>query len=330
MGFREFDQGIPSSRLQKWKQQQAREQFQNELALRWLESERIQGILRTSGASITEDLPDLVTHWFNRVRGHPPMHHHASLWTPNSWFAALFPEERSRYGDAFFEEVTVNLHGRPVKVPSVLNEDFFAAILGGERRLGHRMVYLPGEGFLFNDPKVDAFCATSDEKVGTLLSNYLLKCVERMGSDVDSKPMFLQHRRPSVIAAVVKRAKSVLEAKREFFQGADAPRRYEEGRVFVVPQISAPETFIHGAFLPMEGCTVVVSEAYQQFLRYCEMESLLRVEFTEFKRAARELVQEKFQLGLRHDIRTPEGRQTHGWKHLRLLSDFSGASAHAA
>jgi hypothetical protein len=82
MGFREFDQGIPSSRLQKWKQQQAREQFQDELALRWLESERIQGILRTSGASITEDLPDLVTHWFNRVRGHPPMRHHASLWTP--------------------------------------------------------------------------------------------------------------------------------------------------------------------------------------------------------------------------------------------------------
>jgi hypothetical protein len=330
MGFKEFDQGIPSSHLQRWKTQQVREEFQKELALRWKESERVQGILRSSGSSITEDLTELVTNWYNRVRGHQPVHQGAGSWTPNSWFAALFPEERHRYGDAFFEEMTTNRHGRLVKAPSVLNEDFFAAILGGEKRLGHRMVYLPSEGFLFNDPKVDAFCATSDEKVGILLSNYLVKCAERMGSDVDTKPLLHDHRRPSVIAAVVKRAKSVLEAKREFFQGADAPRRYEEGRVFVVPQISAPETFIHGAFLPMEGCTVVVSEAYQQFLRYCEMESLLRVEFTEFKRAARELVQEKFQLGLRHDIRTPEGRQTHGWKHLRLLSNFSSAPAQAA
>jgi hypothetical protein len=37
---------------------------------------------------------------------------------------------------------------------------------------------------------------------------------------------------------------------------------------------------------------------------------------------ARELVMEKFQLGLRHDVRTPEGRQTHGWKHLKLLPDW--------
>jgi hypothetical protein len=66
---------------------------------------------------------------------------------------------------------------------------------------------------------------------------------------------------------------------------------------------------------------VVVGEAYQEFLRYCQMGNLTRVEFTEFKRVAKELVLEKFQLGLRHDIRTPEGRQTHGWKHVRLLPE---------
>jgi hypothetical protein len=42
------------------------------------------------------------------------------------------------------------------------------------------------------------------------------------------------------------------------------------------------------------------------------------VEFSRFKEVARELVMEKFQLGLRHDIRTPEGPQTHGWKDLCL------------
>jgi hypothetical protein len=60
------------------------------------------------------------------------------------------------------------------------------------------------------------------------------------------------------------------------------------------------------------------------------MENPVRVEFTGFKRGARDLVMEEFQLGLRHDIRTPEGRQTHGWKHLRLLTDFSRETGKAA
>ena len=71
--------------------------------------------------------------------------------------------------------------------------------------------------------------------------------------------------------------------------------------------------------MPKEGGVVIVGEAYQKFLGYCQRENLTRVEFTEFKRVARELVMEKFQLGLRRNVRTPEGRQTHGWKHLQLL-----------
>ncbi len=47
-----------------------------------------------------------------------------------------------------------------------------------------------------------------------------------------------------------------------------------------------------------------MSEAYQKFLGYCQMENLTRVEFTEFKRVAKDLVMEKFQLGLRHDMGT--------------------------
>jgi hypothetical protein len=82
--------------------------------------------------------------------------------------------------------------------------------------------------------------------------------------------------------------------------------------------------------VPKEGSVVIVSEAYQKFLGYCQRENLTRVEFTEFKRVARELVMEKFQLGLRHDVRTPEGRQTHGWRHIRLLSDHPAQVGEAA
>jgi hypothetical protein len=51
MGFKEFDQGIPGSRLEKWRQQEANEQLSREMQARWKESERIQGILRLAGSS---------------------------------------------------------------------------------------------------------------------------------------------------------------------------------------------------------------------------------------------------------------------------------------
>ena len=133
-----------------------------------------------------------------------------------------------------------------------------------------------------------------------------------------------------MLAGIVNRSKAVLEAHPRFFEGSNAARRYANGRVLQPATVSAPEDFIHSAFTRAEGGSVIVGEAYQEFLRYCQMGDLTRVEFKEFKRVAKELVLEKFQIGLRHDIRTPEGRQTHGWKHIRLLPDPSGQAIEAA
>lgn len=106
--------------------------------------------------------------------------------------------------------------------------------------------------------------------------------------------------------------------------------RHPHGTIIQPATISAPEDFIHHAFRRSEGGTVIVGDAYQEFLRYCQVGKLTRVEFTDFKRVAKELELEKFQLGLRHDIRTPEGRQTHGWKHVCLLPEPSTNLTEAA
>lgn len=196
--------------------------------------------------------------------------------------------------------------------------------------LGHRIIYLPGEGFLYLDLKVNAFASTSDKKVEVLLSNYLIKCAENMGHNVESKLLVTHHRRPSVLAGIVSRAKTVLEADSRFFQGVNGAQRYAHGTIIQPATISAPEDFIHNAFRRSEGASVIVGEAYQEFLRFCQMGNLTRVQFTEFKRVAKELVFEKFQLGLRHDIRTPEGRQTHGWKHLSLVPNSPEQEREAA
>ena len=49
-----------------------------------------------------------------------------------------------------------------------------------------------------------------------------------------------------------------------------------------------------------------------------------------FKKIARELILERYQLGFRHDLRKAEGRQTHGWKHIRLLPESATKAIEAA
>ena len=331
MGYLEFEHGITGTQMRHMKEQREQLRLQEDMTGRWRESERILSILRTVGA-VSGEINGL-EEWFSRVKVHPRIptgFDERLLGTPSGWFSAMFPDQTLSFGTAFFEETARGISGSMVIRPSVINEDFFAAMLGGERRLGHKVVYLPGDGFWFKDPRVDAFCPTTDKKVEVLLSNYLVKCAENMRGNVDASLLIKDHRRADVLSAIVKRARTVLEADPRFFEGVDAPRRFLSGRT-VQPALSAsPEDFIHRAFVPLQGASVVVSEAYQGFLRHCQMENLLRVQFTEFKRAAKDLVMEKFQLGLRHDIRTREGRQTHGWKHLSLVSDLPGQVPDAA
>jgi len=331
MSYLDFERGITSKQIAYLRKQQAADQLRHDMTNRWEESEQVIAILRSIG-SVPEEISG-IEEWFNNVKtfssnssylDNSPPH------TPNHWFASKFPIQNRTFGRAFFEEHITNLQGSQFIRPSVLNEDFFAAILGGEKRLGHQMVHLPADGFWFKDPRVDAFCPTSDEKVEVLLSNYFIRCAESMGRHVDSLFLLKEHRRPHVLSAIVNRAKTLLQASPCFFEGISAPRRYSKGRVFLPSNSSSPEEFIHSAFVPQEDAVVIVGEAYQRFLAYCQVENFIRVDFGEFKRVARELVLEKFQLGLRHDIRTPEGRQTHGWKHLSLISDFPAQVGNAA
>lgn len=331
MSYKDFERGISGTGLQKWKQREANELLRQEMMSLWHESERILGILRSTG-SVALQAENIET-WFNGVKDYP--RHHTTLEQvpssrPSDWFRSKFPEVTDRFGRAFFEETVLELEGRTMIRASVINEDFFAAMLGGEKRLGHKTVYLPGEGFLYHDPKVNAFAHTSDQKVEIMLSNYLIQCAESMRSDVDSKPLVKDHRRPQVLTGIVNRAKIMLEADPRFFEGPTAPNRYLNGRRIDPSIPSSPEVFIHGAFVLKKGESVSANDAYQEFLRYCQIGNLTRVDIKEFKRVAKNLILEKFQLGFRHDIRTPEGHQTHGWKHLCLVPDFAAQACEVA
>jgi len=330
MSYLDFERGVSAESLRRQREFEASERLKADMTERWRESERILGILRTIG-SIPEDIAGM-EHWFKGVRKHGSETAHEQR-TPNDWFQRRFSEAVRQFGRAFFNESKPNLHGAQVEIPAILNEDFFAALLAGEKRLGHRMVHCPGDGFWFYDPRVDAFCPTSDSKVELLLSNYLVKCGEALEPFANTRLLLTEHRRPAVLSRIVNKAKTVLEADHRFFEGANGQTRYIEGkRLLALPEPS-PRLFIKSAVARQEGALMSASEAYLAYAVYCDRHNLPKAEYSVFKASAGELIYERFQLRIRHDIKTDSGTSTHGWKHVALLPEHierSGKAVEAA
>jgi hypothetical protein len=56
------------------------------------------------------------------------------------------------------------------------NLDFLAAILGGDKKLDHKVIYLVGERqFYYLDPRDQMFKPSSPEKLGNLLRAYVIR-----------------------------------------------------------------------------------------------------------------------------------------------------------
>ena len=296
---------------------------------RWMESERILGILRQQSAEPLD--AGNIESWYHRVRAFRATAEEEKPSTANQWFARRFPTEAHRCGPAFFCEAGSKDPFQQTRFKSgLLNEDFFAAILAGEQGLGHRIVYEEDTGFWFHDPRVDLYRLASVLKMELLLSNYLVKCAEAVGAGVNQATLVADYRESHLIKRIVEKSKAVLEVDSEFFASKHGNSRILNGRVLAPSLFKAPEEFVLSAFQPEEGSSVMVTEAYQEFLCYCQLGHLKSVEFKEFKRIARELILDRYQLGFRHDLRTAEGRQTHGWKHIRLLPESATKTIDAA
>lgn len=79
-----------------------------------------------------------------------------------------------------------------------------------------------------------------------------------------------------------------------------------------------------------EGALMSVSEVHLAYATYCDRNNFPKAEYSVFKASAGELIYERFQLRLRHDIKTDTGTSTHGWKYVALLPEHSEPSGKAA
>ena len=314
------------NRKQIWEAEEAKRKRDAIIQSLWDRSEDILSILRRATPTVTEVSDEVKDRWYQRTQLAPKAprsfdFQDGEASTPENWFTLKFPVEARRYGAPFLFQSVVNGLSHHALRPQLMNEDFFAAMLGGEKGLAHQIVFCPGDGFWYWDPAVEAFCPTTDAKMEILLSNYLVKYGEAFRTGLDVMFLYDKHRRPAVLKRVVNKAKAILEADESFFQGELGQPRYVEGKRVLPQPVASPLMFIESAVTRQEGALMTASEAYLEYVRHCARNGQLKVTLTEFKSLLNGALYEKFQSRLRHDIPTDDGRQTHGWKNVTLVPD---------
>lgn len=244
---------------------------------------------------------------------------------PNRWFTERFPAQVEQYGPAFMEGTFQDGNGLKRWVPAYMNEDFFAAIIGGSPELGHQVVYYPQEDtFYFFDYRVDAFCPVSEEKLKLLLSNYLIRCSQECSSLVDITPLVVKFRSEESLKGIIVKAKAVLEADAGFFQGKDAHRRFIDGKTIDPNEEPSYQQFVKKAIVREPQGKVTLADAFHRYYQFCKDNQMKPLTRQEFKQLVAEVIREEFKVGLRHDVPTETGKQGHGWFGVRLDAECIG------
>ncbi len=240
---------------------------------------------------------------------------------PNQWFAAKFPHAVATYGPAFMEATLLDPDGFGRFIPAYLNDDFFAAILGGDPRLGHRVIYFaPEERFYFFDWRVAAFCPTSEEKLKLLVSNYLLRCSQECAHCVDITSLVIRFRKDEVLNRVVTKAKALLEADAAFFSGKSGKHRMVNGKIINPLDASPHEIFVKNAIVQAPNGALTVTECYHQFYLFCRESGMIPPPRAEFQSLVVEAIRCSFNVGLRHDVPGNNGKQANGWMGIACRS----------
>jgi len=238
--------------------------------------------------------------------------------TPSEWFSRKFPMQAEVYGAPILEEryshFKEEVSFTRIK-PLALNEDFFAAMLGGNRKLGHHVVFYPKERvFYFFDHWQNCFVPTFESKLETLLSQYLIHCAQDMKHDVDIEYLFYALREERKLKNILLKAKSLLAVHDSFFTGTQGNRRRVGERILDPSAEPAHKLFIREGIVPEPSHDLTVHDAYINFTRYCQIHDLTPVNRRDFKNLIAEVVREEFGLGIRNDLKLQDGKWGSGWR----------------
>lgn len=230
--------------------------------------------------------------------------------TPNQWFSYKYPELAKLYGSPFLEMEVNDLHSSRTH-PMKINHDFFAAVLGGEKRLGHRVIYyLPELQFYFYDPADQLFKATTQEKLQTLLRAKLMKCAEGLPGRINILPLYDEFRSDATTKTIIQRAKSILAADETFFKSESANIRNQGPEL---PERLA-RVLVDSMLEKRDGAVLTVTQAYALFCGLAQQKRVEPVNRALFRSMMADLMREVFDVSVRRDLVNEENKMQEGWK----------------
>lgn len=239
--------------------------------------------------------------------------------TPSEWFSKRWPREAEEFGTPFLEAKYFDGNQEKHVNPIGLNEIFFAAILAGDETMGHKVVfYTEDETFYFKDPREGGiFKPTTEDKLKTLLSLYLLQCAEELQDPTPKFNLFIKFRKNEELQTVITKAQSLLAADKSFF--ASDSTNIRAGGTQEKEKVA--KTFINLVIELNPQKSLTVRDSYTVFREYCAKNGLMLVERKHFEGLVGERIEERYGLSLRNDILNETGRHQRGWRGLGMRQD---------
>ena len=237
--------------------------------------------------------------------------------TPSEWFSCKFPQQARIYGCPFIELVEPLGDGIYTINPVSPNIDFLASIVGGDKRLGHKVVYIESEmTFYYYDCLDHIYKATSEDKMGNLMRALLIRCAEELPNTVHKLNLFLTFRSDKTIRSIIHRAKSICAADNSYFS-VDSKHQRQKG-----PELyeRVARAFVEQVLERQPGEILLLTDAYVKFCDYLKTKNMQPVKRHIFKKLVPPVVKEEYNLGIRHDVMDEAGTTSHyGWKGIGIM-----------
>ena len=232
--------------------------------------------------------------------------------TPNQWFVQHYPKAYANHGSPFLELVE-QVDSAQV-LPVSINIDFFAAVLGGRKDLGHHTVYYePEMQFYFKDSD-GIYKTTTAEKLANLYRTLMVKCCQDLPANVHRLNLFHEWRSDRVAKQVVSRAKSILAADQSFFS-ATSPHQRIRG---IELHERLARKFVDELLTAEPGKILMLQDAYTAFSQLLKQRELEPLKRNDFKAMVVPYIKEEFNKALRNDLVVDGRSGQRGWKDVRL------------
>jgi hypothetical protein len=254
-----------------------------------------------------------------RTFGNPLPNWPQDIKTATEWFCLMFPTQTKVFGSPFLEQTGQDQYGLNTSSPLVPNLDCLAACLGGDERLGHRVIYyVPELQFYYYDLANQMYHATTDAKMGNLYRALLARCAAEVKGEAHIANVFHTFRTDIYVKGVVNRCKSILAASESFF-GVKSPFQRVEGPELHqrLAQVYA-EKFLEAC----PGCILTVSQNFSLFNQFATSRNMPAIKRTDFKGLMADVIRETYGLGVRNDLmNTVTQKQQVGWLGLRPVEN---------